>query len=117
MKEPRPRPPPRPHARALLRPPPRVAPPPPSIGAPPAAAPPPRRRPTAAPRPQLMARVKTVRIWANVPAAAESGSLSSRLTTLLPIDWRSFDALKVFVLDYVAQFTERQDARLIQQAL
>jgi len=62
---------------------------------------------------QLMARVKTVRIWANVSPAAESGALSSRLTTVLPIDWTFFDALKRFLVGFVAAY-ETQDARQIQ---
>jgi len=44
---------------------------------------------------ELMTRVKTVRIWANVQPAARSGKLSSRLTTVLDIDWKRFDGLKV----------------------
>lgn len=52
---------------------------------------------------EAMVYVKTVRIWENVQSAAESGSLSSRLTTELDLNWGKFDALKAFALKYVSQ--------------
>ena len=55
-----------------------------------------------------------VRIWANVLPAAQSGALSSRLTTVLDIDWKRFDSLKVFMLAFLRQY-EAQDARQIQE--
>ena len=61
---------------------------------------------------QLMARVKPVRIWQNVPVAAESGALSSRLTTKLAICWKQFDPLKAFLAKHIAKF-HRMDATMI----
>ena len=76
---------------------------------------------------ELMTRVKTVRIWDNVLPAAESGKLSSRLTTVhgartsihtsphpihtsppcplsqvLDIEWERFNALKSFIVEFVS---------------
>lgn len=55
-----------------------------------------------------------VRIWDNLIPAAQSGALSTLLTTVLNIDWSRFDALKAFVLGYVRRY-ETQDARKIEQ--
>ena len=63
---------------------------------------------------EVMTRVKHVRIWANVQAAAESGKLSSRLTTVLDVDWRRFDGLKAFAFDYLKHFYD-QTATAISQ--
>ena len=55
-----------------------------------------------------MARLRTVRTWANIPKAAESKALSARLTTSLntrlPNWWTGFDDLKDFLLHYVQGF-------------
>ena len=49
---------------------------------------------------ELMTRVKTVRIWDNVLPAAESGKLSSRLTTVHGAQlWRNYGAI-------IAQFSD-----------
>ena len=61
---------------------------------------------------ELMTRVKTVRIWANVQPAAQSGKLSSRLTTVLDIDWKRFNGLKAFVLEYVSRFFDQTATRI-----
>ena len=42
-----------------------------------------------------MTRVKHVRIWANVQTAAASGKLSSRLTTVLDVDWQVWIAFNI----------------------
>ena len=51
-----------------------------------------------------MTRVKTVRVWKNVERAAESGKLSSRLTTMLDIDWNRFDRFKEYLFRYISRF-------------
>ena len=63
---------------------------------------------------ELMTRVKTVRIWTNIERAAESGRLSSRLTTQLPIDWKQFDGLKEYLLNYISGF-HHQIATQVEQ--
>jgi len=61
-----------------------------------------------------MVYLKTVRIWENVPAAAKSGQLASRLTTVLDIEWGQFDGLKAFILQYISKFFS-QTATMVSQ--
>jgi hypothetical protein len=53
---------------------------------------------------ELMTRVKVVRIWRNIDKAAESGTLSSRLTTVLKVNWGQFDRLKQHLLGFIQQY-------------
>jgi hypothetical protein len=71
---------------------------------------------------ELMTHVKTVRIWGNVERVAESGKLSSRITTVLPIDWHQFDGLKAYLLGYIARFhhqvgTQVRENKMVLQLL
>ena len=55
-----------------------------------------------------MARVRSMRIWDNVRAAAKSGKLSSRLVTTTFIVWSRFDELKAFIQEFLTNHAVSQ---------
>ncbi|KAL1529829.1 hypothetical protein AB1Y20_000761 [Prymnesium parvum] len=63
---------------------------------------------------ELMARLKTVRIWKNVQTAAESMQLSTRLTMKVDTDFDQFDELEHFCISHISKFVV-QDARKVGQ--
>ena len=67
-----------------------------------------------------MAYVKSVRIWKNVPEAAKTKRLSSRLTkTIVDIDWDQFDELEHFAIRllHTGSFTPTGSHRLLHYGL
>ena len=66
---------------------------------------------------ELMTRVKVVRIWANIDKAAESGKLSSRLTTKLRLDWSRFDNLKAHLLAYISRFHHQTGTQVVENRM
>mgnify|MGYP007078092948 CR=1 FL=1 len=60
---------------------------------------------------ELMAYVKTVRIWKNVPSAAKSRDMSTRLTMKMDhVDWEQFNRLETFIVNYVGDYTKQESS-------
>jgi hypothetical protein len=63
---------------------------------------------------EVMTLVKTVRIWDNVERAAESRKLSSRLTTVIDVDWARFDAFKRHLLAHARRFLHQYADEVVE---
>lgn len=63
---------------------------------------------------EVMTRVKTMRIWNNIERVYESGRLSSRIVTNLPIEWESFTALQRSLYDMLRIYAESQTATRVE---
>ena len=63
---------------------------------------------------EVMTRVKLMRVWKNVEKVYASGKLSSRLTTVLPIEWNRFNGLQVAMYEFLRTHAASQVATRIE---